>query len=82
MVATSFIGIYHIVIDTILLCYCEDMNGNNGSSEYTPEPIKKVINKCNNDLKQTLISETSSAAVKNETNPTIEMANEKPVNLS
>lgn len=52
MVATSFLGVYHMVIDTILLCYCEDANGHNGASEYTPGPIQDVIGRAKKDKKK------------------------------
>lgn len=52
MVATSFLGVYHMVIDTILMCYCEDSNGHNGASEFTPGPIQDVIGKAKGEGKK------------------------------
>jgi choline transporter-like protein 2/4/5 len=45
IVASIFFMVYEIGIDTILLCFCEDCEKNNGNPEFAPDSLLSAIGK-------------------------------------
>ena len=50
IVSSAFLGVFHLAIDTIFLCFLEDSDVNDGSAErpfYMSDNLKSIVNKSN-----------------------------------
>jgi hypothetical protein len=50
IIASAFLGVFHLAIDTIFLCFLEDCDVNDGSRErpyYMSENLKRIVNVSN-----------------------------------
>ena len=54
-VAIAFLGVFHLAIDTIFLCFLDDCEMNDGSPErpfYMSDSLKRIVNKANQVKRQ------------------------------
>ena len=50
LIAIAFLGVFHLTIDTIFLCFLQDCEVNDGSAErpyYMSDSLKRIVNKAN-----------------------------------
>ncbi|GCC33672.1 hypothetical protein chiPu_0012142, partial [Chiloscyllium punctatum] len=54
MIAHGFFSVYNMCVDTLFLCFLEDLERNDGSAEkpyYMPSSLMKILNKKNKPVK-------------------------------
>ncbi|PRP74464.1 solute carrier family 44 protein member 2 [Planoprotostelium fungivorum] len=73
IIASSFMNTFHIAIDTILLCFCEDCSSNDGSQQkpyYMPDSLLKLFDKQNHPPPQRLMRQKKEGGTPAEKHPT------------